>query len=108
MMIASWNKGGNVLKEILTANFAQFDFVARSCVAEPQQWESATYWKDLPCVSMSLIGDEARPTSSRRLGVDIDDLDENLQAVCLGFAMQPCMQRRMKSNVSSEPELTGI
>jgi hypothetical protein len=57
---------------------------------------------------MSLIGDAARPTSMSRLGADMEALEEDLHAVCLGFVMQPCTHLRMKSKVSSEPELTGI
>ena len=57
---------------------------------------------------MSRIGEAARPTSRTRFGADTADLHANRQAVCFGFAMQPCMQRRMKLKESSEPESTGI
>lgn len=57
---------------------------------------------------MSLIGHAARPTSTSRLGADVETLDGGLHAVCLGFVMQPCTHRRMKSKVSLEPEFTGI
>jgi hypothetical protein len=43
----------------------------------------------LPWVSTSRIGEVVRPTSRRRLGADIADLQVNLHAVCFGFATQP-------------------
>lgn len=57
---------------------------------------------------MSLIGEELLPTSRRRLGGDNAEGQGNLHAVCFGFPMQPVTQRRMKLNVSSDPELTGM
>lgn len=108
MMIASWNRGGRVSKEMLTVIFAQFPLVATSGGEDPQQCESAAYWKFLPWVSMSLTGDELFPTSRRRFGGEKLDGHGNLQAVCFGLPMQPCMQRRMKLNVSSDPELVGM
>jgi hypothetical protein len=107
-MIASWNSGGRISKAILVASLAQFAFVAVSGGDDPQQCERAAYWKFLPCVSMSLTGEVLLPTSMRRLGGEKVVLHGNLQAVCLGFPMQPCIQRRMKLNVSSDPELIGI
>jgi hypothetical protein len=56
---------------------------------------------------MRRTGDVARPTSNSRLGTDVEDLLEERQAICFGFVMHPCMHRRMKSNVSSEPALIG-
>lgn len=94
--------------EMLTVIFAQFSFVATRGGDDPQQCESAAYWKFLPWVSTSLTGDELFPTSRRRLGGEKLDRHGNLQAVCFGLPMQPCMQRLMKSNVSSDPELVGM
>jgi hypothetical protein len=54
------------------------------------------------------MGEVARPTSSSRFGADIEDLQENLHAVCFGFATHPCIHRRMKLKVSSDPELIGM
>lgn len=95
-------------KAILTAILAQFAFVATSGGDDPQQCERAAYRKFLPCVSMSLTGDELLPTSRRRLGDEKVDRHGNLQAVCLGLPMQPDIQRRIKLNVSSDPELVGM
>jgi hypothetical protein len=108
MMMASWNSGGRALKETFAASFDQVDFVVVNRGPDPQQWLRATYWKVLPWVSMRRMGDVARPTSKSRFGADMDDLLENWHAVCFGFATHPWMQRRMKLNVSSEPELIGI
>lgn len=108
MMIASWNKGGRLSKGMLTVSFAQLDFVAFKGVADPQQCERATYWKAFSCVSTIRIGLVERPTSMSRFGADTDGSQIILHDVCLGFPRQPCMQRRMKLNDSSEPALMGI
>jgi hypothetical protein len=92
----------------LTASLAHEALVAVRGVAEPQQCESAIYWKALPCVSIRRIGFVDRPTSMRRFGAETDDSQVTLQAVCFEFARHPCMLRRMKLKDSSEPALTGI
>lgn len=74
---------------MLTASFAQVDFVAFKGVAEPQQCERATYWKALSCVSTMRIGFVDRPTSMSRFGADIDGSQMVLHDECFGFARQP-------------------